>query len=177
MRLYVIRHGITENNVNNLVNGRNDIDINSRGIKESGIVSLMLKDLMFDKVYCSPLLRAKHTMEIVNSNKFPVIYDERLMERDAGVMTNKPIENIDLSIWYNLDIDAVYGGSESFKEVVARVKSFLDEIKEKHKGDTLLLVTHGGVMRALEVIIYGYPGIDEIINWDYPNCIVKKYDI
>lgn len=177
MRLYVLRHATTDNNVKNLINGRNDIDINNRGIKEAGVASLILKDFKFDQIYCSPLLRAKHTMQIVNSNNFPVIYDERITERDAGVMTNKEEKELNLNIWDNPNVGIVYGGSESFKEVLNRVDNFLKEIQEKHKDDTVLLVTHGGVMKAIETIMFGYPGIDEIINWRYPNCIIKTYKL
>lgn len=177
MRLYVLRHATTDNNFNKLVNGRNDIDINSKGIKEAGIASLILKDLKLDQIYCSPLLRAKHTMEIVNSNNIPVVYDERITERDAGIMTNREEKELDLSLWYNPNIGVVYGGSESFKDILNRVEEFLKEIKVKHKDDTILLVTHAGIMRALETIIYGYPGIDEIVEWEYPNCIIKEYNI
>ena len=177
MTLYVLRHATTDNNVKNLINGRNDTDINSTGIKEAGIVSLMIKDLKVDQIYCSPLLRAKHTMEIVNSNHAPVIYDERIIERDAGVMTNKDAKELNFSVWYNPDIGVVYGGSESFKDMLNRVNEFLVDIEEKHKDDTVLLVTHGGVIKALETIIYGYPGIEEIIHWEYPNCVLKEYEI
>lgn len=177
MKLYVLRHATTNNNSNNLINGRNDVDINSKGIKEAGIASLILKDLKFDQIYCSPLLRAKHTMDIVNSNNISVVYDERITERDAGIMTNKAVKELDLSLWYNPNVGVVYGGSESFKEMLNRVGMFLEDISNKHKDDTILLVTHGGVMRAIETIIYGYPGIDEIIDWEYPNCIIKEYNI
>ena len=68
MHLYVVRHGTTDNNVNNLVNGRNNNDINEQGIKESNCARIILDKINFESVYCSPLLRAKHTMEIININ-------------------------------------------------------------------------------------------------------------
>lgn len=177
MRLYVVRHGSTNNNVKKIINGRKDVDINNQGLKESGIVSLMLDGIDFDKAYCSPLLRAKHTMNIINSSDVPVIYDERLTERDAGIMTGKPVSSLDLSLWYKLDDEVISGGCESFKEVVIRVKEFLDEIKSKHSTETVLLVTHSGIMKALEVCIFGYPGVDEIVNWKYSNGTVMRYEL
>ena len=175
MHLYVVRHGTTDNNVNHLVNGRNDIDLNEQGIKEAGRVSLALKDIKFDMVYCSPLLRAKHTMQIINCNNLPVTYDERIIERDAGVMTNRPESEIDFKIWNRLDIGVIYGGSESFKEVLNRVSSFIDELKKKHENDTVLVVAHAGVMKAMEIHIFGDPGIEIMEEWTYPNCTVKEY--
>ena len=116
-------------------------------------------------------------MQIINCNNFPVTYDERLVERDAGLMTNKPDSEIDLNLWYRLDVGVIYGGSESFSDVLKRVSSFLDELKEKHKNDTLLLVTHDGVLKAIEVYIFGYPGVDKIQKWDNPNCSIKEYKL
>jgi len=177
MHLYVVRHGTTDNNVNRLMNGRNDHDLNEQGIKDAGRVSLALKDIKFDMVYCSPLLRAKHTMQIINCNNFPVSYDERIIERDAGVMTNRPEAEVDFRLWNRLDVGVIYGGSEPFKDVLKRVSSFLDELKEKHKDDTILVVAHAGVMKAMEIYIFGYPGIDAIEEWDYPNCTIKEYNL
>jgi len=177
MHLYVVRHGTTDNNVYDLINGRNDIDLNHQGIKEAGRVSLVLKDINFDKIYCSPLMRTKHTMQIINCNNIPVEYDERVIERDAGVMTNRPISELDMELWYNINIGVVYGGSESFKEVVTRVRSFIEDINNTHKNDKVLLVTHDGIMKALEVVIFGYPGVEELYNWENPNCCIREYKL
>lgn len=177
MHLIVVRHGTTDNNVKKLINGRNNIDLNGQGLKDAGMVSLVLKDVKFNKIYCSPLLRTKHTMEIINSNHYPVIYDERIIERDAGIMTNRPESHLDSTLWNKMDVGVIYGGSESFKDVIERVSLFLEELKEKHSNDTILVVTHSGVMRALEVLIFGYPGVERIKNWEYPNCCIKEYNL
>lgn len=117
MHLYVVRHGSTYNNVNGLINGRNDIDINDKGIEDAKIASLILQDISFDRVISSPLLRAKHTADIIVNGRLPISYDERITERDAGVM------------------------------------------------------------KALEVCIFGYPGIDGIKNWQYSNGTVRNYNL
>ena len=52
-----------------------------------------IKNMNLDVIYCSPLIRAKHTCEIINVNKVPVIYDDRLMERIGGILTNTTHDN------------------------------------------------------------------------------------
>ena len=175
MHLYVVRHGTTDNNVNNLVNGRNNNDVNEQGIKEANCARLILDKINFESYYCSPLLRAKHTMDIINSKEMFVNYDERLSERDAGIMTNKPSEEIDARLWNSIDVDVIYGGSETFNDVINRVQSFLEELKEKHGDENILIVTHLEVMKAIEICINGYPGLEEVMSWNYPNCIIKRY--
>lgn len=177
MKLYVVRHGTTDNNVNKLVNGRNDIDINEQGKKDAKKAKAILGNLEFDQVFCSPLLRAKHTMEIINEGRFPVIYEERLMERDAGILTSRSEDLIDYDLWYKINASPILGVTESFDDVIVRVKSLLEELKNKYRDKTVLFVTHSGVMTALEVCIYGYPGDDIVKKWVYPNGIVKKYNL
>lgn len=175
MHLYVVRHGSTFNNLNGLINGRNDIDINEKGIRDAQGASLLLNNVTFDRVISSPLLRAKHTADIIVNGKLPISYDERISERDAGVLTNKKVTNINLDNWYSLDVNYTVGGAETFSEVVKRVNLFLEELKLKYPDETILIVTHAGIMKALEVCIYGYPGIDEIKNWRYSNGVVRDY--
>lgn len=175
MHLYVVRHGTTYNNVEDLINGRNDIDLNEQGVKEAGRASFILKDIKFDKIYCSPLIRAKHTMQIINCNNFPVEYDERLAERDSGVMTNHPVAEIDINLWYSLTPGLIYGSAESFKGVITRVDSFIKDLRNEHENDTVLVVAHGDVMKAIEVIIFGYPGAEEVYEWSHPNCCIRDY--
>ena len=51
-----------------------------------------MKDLDIDLIICSPLLRARHTCNIVNVNNIEVIYDKRIEERDWGTLTNTKID-------------------------------------------------------------------------------------
>lgn len=177
MHLYVVRHGSTCNNVNGLINGRNDIDINDKGIKDAEIAFLILQDISFDRVISSPLLRAKHTADIIVNGRLPISYDERITERDAGVLTSKKVTDIDFSNWYGLKANHTVGGAETFSEVIERVNSFLEELKQKYPNETILIVTHAGVMKALEVCIFGYPGIDGIKNWQYSNGEIRNYNL
>ena len=85
MKLYVIRHGRTKCNDENKYNGKLDEDINETGIEQAKKASEEVKNLDIDLIICSPLLRTRHTCELVNINNVPVIYDKRLEERDCGI--------------------------------------------------------------------------------------------
>lgn len=62
MKLYVVRHGQTDGNVNKIVDGVRDIGLNDNGIEQAKTTRDNLKDIDFDLIICSPLLRTKHTM-------------------------------------------------------------------------------------------------------------------
>ena len=92
MKLYVIRHGNTDSNALNVLNGKLDEDINGKGINQALEAAKIVKDLDIDLIICSPLLRARHTCNIVNVNNIEVIYDKRIEERDWGTLTNTKID-------------------------------------------------------------------------------------
>lgn len=73
MKLYVIRHGRTKCNDEHKYNGKLDEDINETGIEQAKKASEEVKNLDIDLIICSPLLRTRHTCELVNINKVPVI--------------------------------------------------------------------------------------------------------
>ena len=95
MNIYVIRHGRTNNNDLGLFNGRNDEDINDIGIEQAKKVRDTLRKINIDLIICSPMKRTKHTANIININNIPIIYDNRLIERDTGDITLMPYEIID----------------------------------------------------------------------------------
>ena len=101
MKIYVLRHGQTDCNKNNKYNCRLDEDINEIGIKQAELAKEKVKKLNIDLIICSPMIRTKHTCQIINSNNIPVIYDDRLMERIGGVLTNTTIDEYYFKEYYN----------------------------------------------------------------------------
>jgi len=86
MKLYITRHGQTDGNLYKIMDGIRDIDLNEKGKEQAKITRDNLKNKKIDLIICSPLSRTKHTMEIINVNNIPVIYDSSIMERDCGEM-------------------------------------------------------------------------------------------
>ena len=100
-------------------------------------------------IICSPFLRTRHTCDIINSNKIKVIYDDRIEERNCGVLTNTKIDNFYYTEYWNYYSKVKINNLETVPELFKRVNLFLDEIKKKYSGQNILLVTHGGVARAI----------------------------
>ena len=159
MKLYVIRHGNTDSNRLDIYNGKLlDEDINNIGIKQAQEASKKIKNLNLDLIICSPLLRTRHTCDIINSNKIKVIYDDRIEERNCGVLTNTKIDNL-----------------ETVPELFKRVNLFLDEIKKKYSGQNILLVTHGGVARAIHFYFNELPEDGQVEKYLPDNCEIREY--
>ena len=84
--LYIMRHGKTDWNAKHKLQGRTDIPLNEEGIQMAEQAKEKYKDVNFDICYCSPLVRAKQTAEIVlEGRNIPIVYDDRLMEMCFGV--------------------------------------------------------------------------------------------
>ncbi len=176
MKLYVIRHGQTQCNLENKYNCRYDEDINETGIEQAKNASKCIEKLDLDLIICSPLIRTKHTCEIININNIPVVYDERLIERDGGELTLTTIGDYYFKEYYNYYSTSYLEGLETLPELFKRVHSFLDEIKLKEQN--ILLVTHGAVARAIQFYFEKLPDDGMLLKISgQKNCEIKEYHI
>ena len=94
--IYVTRHGQTNWNLEKKVMGRCDEPLNDKGKSQALETKNKLLDVGIDLIICSPLLRTKQTAEIINGNRnIPVIYDDRIIERDFGEFEGMQVDNFD----------------------------------------------------------------------------------
>ena len=143
MKLYVIRHGETEMGKNEII-ATEDEPLNEFGIQQAKKIGENLRKLDIDVIYCSPIERAKHTLELFDlDNDIPVIIDEIIKERNMGIYEKVPFKDLDWDIFWNYNSDIKYPELETMKSVYERIKDFIDKIKLQDKN--VLIVTHGGV--------------------------------
>ena len=88
MKLYLVRHGEVNHNLYGLYN-REDEDLNETGIKQAEELKEKIKAIKYDFIISSPLLRAKHTADIINIDNKNIIIDDRLKERDPGSLSGQ----------------------------------------------------------------------------------------
>ena len=134
--IYIIRHGKTERNQANVLQGRSDYPLNDEGIRQAEAAADRLRNIRFDHVFSSPLTRAVQTAKIVVPDLEPVI-DERLIEMDYG-----PYEGTDLN---RLPPEILFFFRES--SVTERAGSFLDRIRLLQGN--ILISTHAIAMKGL----------------------------
>ena len=129
------------------------------GLKQAEELARKLKD-NFDIIISSPLKRAKKTSEII-AKKFnkEIVFSDYLKERDPGSLSGtvwKEGEKEKGSIEYDYH---PYGG-ESVNDVKERLQRFLEGTSKNYAGKTVLVVTHGGIVR----LMYHLHGKEEIGN-------------
>ena len=176
MVLYVTRHGETAWNLYGKVQGKADILLNSKGIEQAKETMKKLKEENIDFIICSPLKRARQTAEIINAEKnIPIIFDERISERDFGEMEGMSKDDFDFQGFWNYEKNVTYEKAENIRVFFNRIFLFLDEIKKKYKDKNILLVTHGGVSIAINCYFNGIPESGECLPLYTKNCEVKRF--
>lgn len=145
----IIRHGKTELNKANVLQGRSNYPLNNEGIKQAQKAADMLKDIEFDYVYSSPLIRAVHTAEIVAPNR-KIQLDDRLIEMNYGQYEGTDLRNMpeEIRIFFSDFVrNPAPDGMEPLEEVVKRTGAFLEEIRSI--GGNILISTHAIAMKGI----------------------------
>ena len=139
MELYITRHGQTKANVGLYMQGQSPGELTSEGCKQAKLFGIYYKNIKFDEIYCSDLLRAKKTLEIIlneNINKDnSVIYSENLREINVQSLVNKPC-SLDQKLRNNppekYRFNLTDKNDETFIDVFYRISQFLDGLIHKN---------------------------------------------
>ena len=173
--LYVIRHGKTDWNLKNKVQGRVDIPLNDFGIQEAIVTKKLLNQTKFYKIISSPLIRAKKTAEIISNYEIPIVTDSRIVERDFGEFEGLQKEEFDCSSFWNYSLNCHYNKAESVQQLLKRVYNFLDEYKKIYEKKDVLVVTHAGVITAICCYFKGIPKNNNIFTYHFKTCEIIKF--
>jgi probable phosphoglycerate mutase len=162
--LYVIRHAESQWNPIGRYQGLLNPDLSERGQKQAEILARELKNRGIKVVYTSPLLRTKRTAEVIAQTLgVPLVEDRRVIEIDHGVWSGKLVEEVKreypemFKTWIERPWEVDFPGGENLKAVYERVKTFVEEIRKKHDGETVAVVSHTVPIRALYCAALGLP--------------------
>jgi probable phosphoglycerate mutase len=154
--LVLVRHGETAWNVEGRIQGHLDIPLNEIGFAQAASVGRRLGAEAFDAIYSSDLIRAYRTASPIVANPAnDIICDQRLRERHLGVLqglTGDEAFKNQPDAWKafkSRDADRALAGGESLGEFSRRIVGFVEEILERHAGNRVLIVTHGGALDAV----------------------------
>ncbi|MEK7581680.1 MAG: histidine phosphatase family protein [Patescibacteria group bacterium] len=149
--LYVTRHGETQWNIQGKVQGHTDSPLTREGVKQAKNLALEFKNIKFDAVYSSDLLRAKRTAEIATlEHKLTIETTEALRERSFGKYegSNKKVLDL-LEELRDKNIPYETENIENDENLTERIITFLREVAIAYPNKTILILTHGGVLVSL----------------------------
>lgn len=178
MKIYVVRHGQTDYNVQGLFQGSKDIPLNSIGIKQAKETAQKFQDIPVDVILVSPLIRAKETAKYVaNVTGVKPIIEQGLVERSFGDMEGKH-NTEECNIRMLLDYEKNYNifNVEPVQTLFKRVSDCLDKIIYRYMGKNIVLVTHGGVAQAIDCYFNGFPANNDLQSIALKNCEIREYE-
>lgn len=154
--IYMVRHCEAMGNVMRLFQGSSDFDISETGEKQLEYLKNRFKDLKLDKVYTSPLIRARKTaLAVIGDRSLEPIDEKGLVELDGGIVEGKPFKETFNSIpgladaWDNHPEDFAPEGGEKMRDAYERIWNTVKKIAAENKGKAVACTTHGGVTRCL----------------------------
>ena len=152
--LYLVRHGQTELNVQNILQGWHDSPLTARGCEQALATGAAFEDrgVTFDHVYSSPLGRARCTAELIVGEGQPVELVDDLREWHLGSLEGTSNREMPAQPWG--DYPAAFGG-ESEAQLRARMVAVLSRIMARPRHDCVLAVSHGSACQEFLEYVTG----------------------
>ena len=168
-KVYLVRHGQTAWNLEEVFRGRADIPLDETGRKEVHLAGEALKDETLHAIYSSPLSRSMETAEnIAKFQNIPVTPFDAIIDISYGEWEGKILKEVqekfpDLyALWLREPHKVSFPAGESLDEVRSRAMEAVENLVAKHKNENIALVAH----RALnKVICCALLGIDNSNFW------------
>ena len=154
--IILIRHGETEWNSQQRMQGHSNSDLSSVGQVQIQALGQWMKNAPFDHIYSSDSLRAKQTAEAITQfSGHELKIDLRLREKNLGVFEGLTSEEARerhpevFRLFKTAGSKYVIDEGESTQQLQDRALEIVDEIRIKHPEEHVLLVTHGGFIRVV----------------------------
>lgn len=164
-RLILIRHGYSSGNKAKEFCGQRDVPLDAIGYRQAEeMAAYVIATFAVDAVYTSDLCRARDTVKpIADALHLPLLPSAALREVDVGDWQGKTAEEVrkiypeSLATYESTPGLARFDGGESYALLTARILPEIDRIAKANEGKTVVIGTHGGVIRALRAHVDGIP--------------------
>jgi probable phosphoglycerate mutase len=146
--LYLVRHGETVDNVNQIMQGQTQGQLTENGVRQAQEVRDQLEDECFAAILSSDLRRSVDTARIIaEPHHLEVIQTPLLRERDWGGFTGRYIPKLKGEVWPD-DV-------ETLENLLSRAGEFIAYVRKTFPGKKVLAVGHGIVNKAVQAVYYG----------------------
>ncbi len=180
-RLLLIRHGETDANAAGIWQGATDHPLNTRGLAQAHAVAQRVarEESHVAAIYTSPLRRARQTADIIAQalGHVPVYEDADLSEYNLGEWEGLTYQELryERRLWDRMSEDPHWAppGGESAYEFAMRVLGAFQRIAEKHKGQTVIIVGHGGAIATALALLLDRRG-GEWKKYGLINCAISE---
>jgi broad specificity phosphatase PhoE len=146
-------HGTTTDNEQDLATGWQQGELSEKGREQAALLGKQASAHHFDAVFSSDLKRAVDSATIGFGAGHPIVQDQRLRECNYGDLNGTPARAFkDRMDEY---IDKPFPEGESYRDVEARLRSFVADLGKHYHGKHIAIVAHQAPQLALDVILGG----------------------
>ena len=149
--IYLVRHGETDENSKNIIQGRKNTHLNTKGVQKTKELRQTIISLGVDICYTSPLLRTLETAFGLVADKALIIKDDRLLERNMGIFDDK--------------------------NLFERCQNFLDDVIPKNRDKKILIVSHASVIRCMHHILRNTDLNKDKLHISIPNSYFEVIEL
>ncbi|HKL41141.1 MAG TPA: alpha-ribazole phosphatase [Clostridia bacterium] len=166
-KIYLVRHGETNANVEKRYCGQTDVDLNHKGLRDAASIAKVLKNTSLDSIVSSDLKRTLKTAELINEyHRLELELNPDFREINFGKFENLTFEEIGVKypdekakmIKEKINYNFLEG--ESLSVLYKRVIKSFNKLLEEKENENILIVSHGGVIRMI---------LTEILSGDLNN--------
>ncbi len=168
-RIYLVRHGTTEWNREEIFRGRAECPLDESGLAEARATGAYFEGVGIDLIYTSPLSRAGETARIIGEGRgLQVVPDPAFIDLDFGEWQGLPLREVrerypDLyRIWRERPQDARFPGGETLAEATSRAWERLLGIIAECPEKTIIIVSHRVITK---ILICAAVGLDNSHFW------------
>ena len=162
--LWLIRHPEPEAAAGGRCYGSQDWQLSEAGIRQAHALARQMAAEPLSAIYTSPRRRCRQAAGILaESRDCPAECVEALRELDFGAFEGRRYEEIAelypalYQEWMDRPTEVQFPGGESFRDMRARVLAAAADLRARHTGNAIALVTHGGVNRIILAEALGLP--------------------
>lgn len=184
-KIFIFRHGQTEDNKSHTFSGFRQSDLTPEGIEEAKKIAEELKNEQVTKAYQSDLIRSQHTLQLVLNGYHlgvEIITDPRIKERDYGNLTGKNKDEVErenpvqFKLWHR-SYDVPPPGGECIKDVEVRVMAFLHDVLPTLKPDDVVFIsTSANALRPMRKY-FEHLTNEEMCSYEYTPAQIFTYQV
>ncbi|MBW4077095.1 MAG: alpha-ribazole phosphatase [Acidobacteria bacterium] len=163
-RLVLVRHTETAVEADGRCYGRTDIELSNDGMSHAHRIAEVLQAAPVAATYASPLRRSRQLAELIaRTHDHGVRIDPRLQEIDFGDFEGRRYSDIEreapaaYATWMAVPTSLRFPNGEDFADLRNRVSECATQIVDRHEGETVVIVSHAGAIRALLVHVLSMP--------------------
>ncbi|MDR2127732.1 MAG: histidine phosphatase family protein [Burkholderiaceae bacterium] len=182
VRIIAVRHGETAWNADGRVQGHTDVALSAAGRAQAALLAdaLAQQHDAIDALCSSDLLRARQTAQAVQAaTGAPLVLEPRLRERAFGQIEGLSFAQVqarwpaDAEKWRKRDLYWAAPGGESLLRFQERVIGAIQDLAQRHLGQQIAIITHGGVLDVLYRAATGC-GLQGARTWQLGNCAINR---